>query len=80
MIETCGSRRKIKNILKDFIEVDDALITPDAALTADLGLNSFDVVNVVVAFEEEFNIEIPERDIRKLLTVGDVITYLDKLL
>ncbi len=68
---------KIKGIITDFVEVDKSSITPESHLIADLGLNSFDVVNAVVAFEDEFGIEIADRDIRKLATIGDVITYIE---
>ncbi len=45
-------------------------------MTADLGLSSFDVVSIVSDFEDEFDIEIPDKDIRKFVTIGDIIMYL----
>ncbi len=55
-------------------------MTEKSSLTVDLGLSSLDVVNVVVAFEEEFDIEIPDEKIRELTTIGDVVEYLEKLI
>jgi acyl carrier protein len=52
-------------------------ITEESALIADLGLNSLDVINVVVAFEEEFDIDIPDKDIKSFSTVGDIVKYLE---
>ena len=67
---------KVKKILSDHVTVDSSLITPEASLIADLGLSSFDVVNLVVEFEDEFNIEIADRDIRSLTTVNDILAYI----
>jgi len=68
---------RVKNVLINFVQTDSSLITPDAYLMSDLGLNSLEVVNVVDALENEFCIEIADRDIRTLETVGDVITYIE---
>lgn len=69
---------RVKKILSKYTEVSN--ITEETILTSDLGLLSFDVVVVVLNFEDKFDIEIPDRDIRKLVTVGDVITYLDNII
>ena len=53
-----------------------AEITPETILTSDLGFSSFEMVSIVAAFEDAFNIEIPDRDIRKLTTVKDIEVYL----
>ena len=65
---------RIKNILRNYANVQD--LTEDTTLVGDLGLSSFDVVSVVADFEDEFDIEIPDRDIRRFVTVGDVEKYL----
>lgn len=65
-------------ILSDFTEMDPEKITMDTKLVSDLGLNSLDVVNVIVAFEDEFDIEIPDRVIKDLHTVGSIVDYLEK--
>ena len=66
---------KVKEILGEF--ADPTVITPTASLTADLGLTSFDVISIVMAFEDEFDIEIPDRDIHKISTVNDVVEYIE---
>jgi acyl carrier protein len=67
---------KIKEILSDFTEMEISDMTADTKLTADMGLNSLDVVNIVVAFEDAFDIEIPDRDIKNFHTIGDIVAYL----
>lgn len=67
---------KIKEILSDYIETPSEQITETTDLRNDLDLSSFDIMNVIVAFEDEFDIEIPERKLMELVTIGDVITLL----
>jgi acyl carrier protein len=67
---------KIRSIILEFIEVDAEEIQPEADLRG-LGLNSYDFMNVVARFEQEFSIVIPDRDIHLLETVSDVIEYLE---
>lgn len=69
---------KVKEILKDYTETPPSEITLTSNLAKDLDLNSLDVVNIVVAFEDEFEIEIPDREIKNLTTVGDIIKYLEE--
>lgn len=69
-------RDKVIDILCDFSEVEREKIEDDSNFVTDLGLSSLDVINLVVAFEEEFEIEIPDQKIRTLITVGDLIEYL----
>jgi acyl carrier protein len=54
-------------------------MTEQSSLIADLGLDSLDVVNIAVAFEDEFDIEIPDRDIKNLTTIGAIQEYLAKM-
>lgn len=68
---------KVKQILLEYTEVPPIEITLKTDLMADLDLNSLDIVNIVVAFEDEFGIEIPDRAIRNLTTVEDIIKYLE---
>ncbi len=65
---------QIKSILSKFTKEE---ITEKSSFTSDLGLSSFDVVSIVTAFEDEFDIEIPDRDIRKLVKVEDAINYIN---
>ena len=68
----------VQNILLKYTKADRNSINENTALAADLGLSSFDVVSIVTEFEDEFDIEIPDRDIRKMVTVGDILAYLDE--
>lgn len=70
-------QEKVISILTEFTEVQTDKISADSSLTADLGLSSLDVMDAVIAFEEEFGMEIPDEDIRELVTVGDIVSYLE---
>ena len=63
-------------ILSEFVDSEE--ITRESALVDDLGLSSLDVINVVAAFEDEVGIEVPDRVIPTLRTVGDVVDYLEE--
>ena len=69
---------KVTAILRDYTNNADTDITMDSALVDDLGLSSLEVINIVLAFEDEFGIEIPERVIPTMHTVGDIVAYLEK--
>lgn len=64
-------------ILEEYVE-SDSEVTRESALIDDLGLSSLDVVSIVAEFEEEFDIEIPDRVIPTLRTVGDIVDYLEE--
>ena len=66
----------IRKILAQYTEVEEDLIREDSNLQSDLDLNSFDVMNIVVEFEDTFTIEIPDEDVSRLLTVKDIEEYL----
>ena len=66
----------IKEILIQYTEVEKSLITEASNLQNDLELNSFDVMNIVVDFEDTFDIEIPDEDVSGLVTVKDIEEYL----
>lgn len=68
---------EVKRILNEYACVDDNLISPSSNLQTDLNLNSLDIVNVIVEFEETFGIEINEEDIRTLSTVDDIVKYIE---
>ena len=68
---------KTVEILKEYIDNDEIEITRDSALVDDLGLSSLEVINIVAAFEDEFGIEVPDRIIPTLRTVGDIVDYLE---
>jgi acyl carrier protein len=69
---------KVKEIIVENLGVDAEKVTRDASFVEDLGADSLDTVELVMAFEEEFDIEIPDEDAEKLTTVGEAITYLEK--
>jgi len=64
-------------IISDFVDVDPAEVTVDSKLRSDLGLNSFDFVNIAVEVEREYNIKIPDTDIAQLKTVGDLLALVE---
>ena len=66
------------DILKEYVDADGFEITRDSALVDDLGLSSLEVINLVAAFEDEFEIEVPDRIIPTLRTVGDIVDYLEE--
>lgn len=69
---------KFKKLLVDELRIDPATITLDAELSADLGLNSIELANLVMLCEETFDITIDDDDIHQFVTVGDVVAYLEK--
>jgi acyl carrier protein len=71
------SEERIKEIIVEQLGVDKDQITSDASFIDDLGADSLDTVELVMAFEEEFDIEIPDEDAEKIRTVQDVISYLN---
>ncbi len=67
---------KVKEIIVEQLGVNAEQVTPEASFIEDLGADSLDTVELVMAFEEEFGAEIPDEDAEKLTTVGAVIEYL----
>ncbi len=67
---------KVKQIVMDKLGVDEAQVTPEASFIEDLRADSLDTVELVMAFEEEFGIEIPDEDQEKITTVSSAIEYL----
>ncbi len=67
---------KVKQIIVEQLGVDVSEVTPEASFIDDLGADSLDTVELVMAFEEEFDTEIPDEDAEKLTTVGNAIEYL----
>lgn len=68
---------KVKEIIMDKLGVEESQITPEASFINDLGADSLDIVELVMAFEQAFNISIPDEDSEKIQTVGDVYKYLE---
>lgn len=70
--------KAIVAIISDFVDVDPDEVTVDSKLRSDLGLNSFDFVNIAVEVEREYNIKIPDVDIAQLKTVGDLLKLVEE--
>lgn len=68
--------QRVKEIIADQLGVELEKLNPNAKFVEDLGADSLDVVELIMAFEEEFGIEIPDEDAEKIRTVGDVLDYL----
>ncbi len=69
---------KVKKIIVEQLGVDEDEVTPEASITDDLGADSLDQVELVMAFETEFNIDIPDEEAEKIKTVGDAVKRIDE--
>lgn len=68
---------KVKSIIVDKLGVEEKEVTPAASFTNDLGADSLDTVELIMEFEKEFNIAIPDEQAEKISTVGDAIAYIE---
>ncbi len=73
-----GLEERIKKIIVEQLGVNAEQVTPNASFIDDLGADSLDTVELVMAFEEEFEIEIPDEDAEKITTVGGAVEYIKK--
>lgn len=69
---------KVKSIIKDQLDVEEADIKPESTFIDDLGADSLGLVELVLAFEEAFEIDIPDEDTEKIRTVKDAVDYISK--
>jgi len=76
MAGVAGLEEKVKKIIVDQLGVDAAEVTPEASFIEDLGADSLDTVELVMALEEEFGIEIPDEEAEKIMTVKDAVEYI----
>ncbi|HOP03991.1 MAG TPA: acyl carrier protein [Tenuifilaceae bacterium] len=67
---------RVKAIIVDKLGVDENEVTPEASFTNDLGADSLDTVELIMEFEKEFNLPIPDEEAEKIGTVGDAISYI----
>ena len=67
---------KLKHVIIEQLGVEESEITLESSFIEDLGADSLDVVELIMALEEEFDIEIPDEDAEKILTVGDALNYI----
>jgi acyl carrier protein len=68
---------RVKEIIVDKLGVEESEVTPEASFTNDLGADSLDTVELIMEFEKEFNITIPDDQAEKIGTVGDAISYIE---
>lgn len=67
---------RVRKVVIEQLSVEEAEVTQEASFTADLGADSLDTVELVMAFEEEFGCEIPDEEAEKIATVKDAVTYI----
>ena len=70
---------KLKELLVEELQIDEADITLDAKLATDLGVNSIELADLIMLCEDKFDIEIKDEDIHNFVTIGDVVNYLENL-
>ena len=68
---------KVKSIIVEKLGVEESAVVPAASFTNDLGANSLDTVEVIMDFEKEFSITIPDEEAEKITTVGEAISYIE---
>jgi acyl carrier protein len=78
MADTQTTFDKVKKIIVEQLGVDEAEVTMEASIQDDLGADSLDLVELVMAFETEFNIDIPDEEAEKIKTVGDAVRKIDE--
>ncbi len=70
--------QRVKTIIVDKLSVDENEVTPAAEFSKDLGADSLDTVELIMEFEKEFDLQIPDEDAEKIATVGDAISYIEE--
>ena len=71
-----GVFEKVKGVIVEQLGVEEGAVTEEASFIDDLGADSLDIVELIMALEEEFDLEIPDADAEKIVTVGDVVEYI----
>ena len=71
---------KVRRIICDQLDVEEDSVTMNSVLTDDLSADSLDLVELVMAFEDEFDLEIPDEDVENVKTVGDIVKYIEKMI
>ena len=76
-MESLATEHRVKDIIVRFLGVNEQEVSFDKSFTDDLGADSLDIADMMMAMESEFRVDIPEQDAEKIRTVGDVVAYLD---
>ncbi|MBR3817426.1 MAG: acyl carrier protein [Clostridia bacterium] len=69
---------KIREVICRFVDIDPNTLTEDTNIRSELGLNSLELINIAVAIEDEFDVEIPDREVGNIETLGDAIAIIEK--
>ena len=69
----------VKNIIAEQLDLDADDITMQSSIMEDLGADSLDVVEILIAFEDEFDVKLPEEEVEKLKTVGDIVKFIEEM-
>ena len=69
---------KVRKIICDQFDLDEDDVTPETVLEEDLEADSLDLVDLVMSFEDEFHIEVPDEDVENIKTVGDIVKYIEE--
>ncbi len=69
---------KIREVICRFVDIDPNKLTEDTNIRSELGLNSLELINIAVAIEDEFDVEIPDREVGNIETLGDAIAIIEK--
>ena len=69
---------KIREVICRFVDIDPNTLTEDTNIRSELGLNSLELINIAVAIEDEFDVEIPDREVGNIETLGDAIKIIEK--
>jgi len=73
-----GVEQAVKNVIVDTLGIQPEKVTPEARLVDDLGADDLDLIELTMALEEKFNIEVPDEDAKKFLTVDQVVKYIQE--
>ena len=71
-------REEVVDLIADTLEIDKETLTDDTDLARDLNVESIDLVDLVTAFEDKYNFEIPDQELKNLQTVGDIVAFVEK--
>jgi acyl carrier protein len=79
-MDAAAMKEKVLDIISNQLGIEKADVTPEASVVDDLGADSLDVVELVMALEEEFNLEIPDEEAEKIKSVQDIFTHMESAL